>query len=101
MYAYVFSISTSSLSISLTIFAILICKVSIELAAIIADLLPFAPACAKPLSVPNITTLPPAITSAPPFTSPNITILPSNSSLCPDLKEPLWNFVSEVEISLH
>ena len=96
MYAYVFSISTSSLSISLTIFAILICKVSIELAAIIADLLPFAPACAKPLSVPNITTLP----SAPPFTSPNITILPSNSSLCPDLKEPLWNFVSEVEISL-
>lgn len=65
MYAYVFSISTSSLSISLTIFAILICKVSIELAAIIADLLPFAPACAKPLSVPNITTLPPAITSAP------------------------------------
>lgn len=88
MYAYVFSISTSSLSISLTIFAILICKVSIELAAIIADLLPFAPACAKPLSVPNITTLPPAITSAPPFTSPNITILPQILVFAQILKNP-------------
>ena len=42
----------------------------------------------------------PAITSAPSFTSPSITRLPSNSTFCPDLTEPLWNFVSDVAISL-
>ena len=89
IYAYVFSVSFSSFSISLIIFAILICKASIELAAIIADLLPLAPACASPLSVPRTTTFSPATTSAPPFTSPKITKLPSNSIFCPDLRDPL------------
>ena len=75
--------SNSSFSISFTIFAILSCGHSIEFDAIIAFLFPFAPACARPLKVPNTTMFSPAITSAPPFTSPNIIRLPSNSIFCP------------------
>ena len=79
---------------------ILSCGASIEDAAIIASLLPFAPACARPLKSPKTIMFSPAITSAPSFTSPSITRLPSNSTFCPDLTEPLWNFVSDVAISL-
>ena len=58
-------------------------------AAIIAFSFPLAPACAIPLRLPTTAILSSAITSAPSFTSPIITILPSNSSLWPDLIEPL------------
>ena len=64
-------------------FAILICTVSTNPAAIIACLFPFAPACANPLKVPKTIIFSDAITSAPEFTSPKITILPSVSNLCP------------------
>ena len=77
------------ISISFTIFAILSCGASIDAAAIIASLFPFAPACANPLNIPTTTTFSPATTSAPALTSPKITKLPSNSTLCPDLREPL------------
>ena len=88
--------SRSSFSISFNIFAILSCALSILWLAIIAFLLPFAPACANPLKTPNTTILSPAIISAPLFTSPNITILPSTSILCPDLIPPCRKYVSEV-----
>ena len=68
-------------SISFTIFAILNCGHSILFVAIIAFLLPLAPACANPLKTPRTTTLSAAITSAPPLTSPKTTILPSYSIL--------------------
>ena len=72
MYAEVFTlcISPSSLSISFTLSAILICTASISEASIIASLLPFAPACANPLKFPKTTMLSEATTSAPEFTSP-------------------------------
>ena len=79
----------SSFTTSFTKFDILICGASIALAAIIAFLFPFAPACASPLNVPSTVIFSPAITSAPPFTSPIITRLPSNSIFCPHLKDPL------------
>ena len=88
IYACLCNVS-SSLSISLTIFAILICTTSYKPAAIIACLFPLAPACANPLKFPNITILSDAITSAPEFTSPSITTLPSTSNLCPERKDPL------------
>ena len=79
---------------------ILSCGASIDDAEIIASLFPFAPACAKPLNIPKTTMFSPAITSAPSFTSPKTTKLPSNSIFCPDLNDPLWNFVSDTAISL-
>ena len=90
-YAYVFCVlsNISSLSRSFIMLEILSCGASIEDAAIIASLLPFAPACARPLRSPKTIMFSPAITSAPSFTSPNITRLPSNSTFCPDLTEPL------------
>ena len=80
--------------------AILICLHSIDAAAIIAFLFPFAPACARPLNTPTTITLSPAIISAPSFTSPKITILPSYSILFPERTDPLKNLVSEDSISL-
>ena len=80
---------SSSLLISFTTFAILIWTASNNPAAIIACLLPFAPACAKPLNAPSTTILSDATTSAPEFTSPIITKLPSASIFCPERSEPL------------